>query len=287
MLQNFNSLNIAKYTGIFAWQDAAEIIFFSFAIYFFLRWLSQNQYKSLLVYFHSYCLLFFCSYFFGLTAINQTLIFFAPVIFTLLIIFHQKALQKNFVGTATKKSYTKLNTEWIETVMRSSLHIISKNKPIRCIIERKDPLDNLLESSFFFDANIDKNLFNIILENKIVEPKKLIWLTEDGKIKAINSSWHIQNQDEWFGKEYDFDQETKWFEQAQIFTEQNDAILFSITPENRSFNLILEGKHISDISAYNFLKFIKMYGFSQTKSEKRSNVYEVPNKKHISDEIAS
>ncbi|MBT3456196.1 hypothetical protein HN446_03980 [bacterium] len=276
-----------SHSGIFRIIDFIEITIFAAAIYIFLSWLSKNKYKYLLGYFHLYCIAFFGSYFFKMHALNQFLLFFSPVVFTLLIVFHQKTLQKNLVGVAMKKPFSQIDINWLETVTQVCLFIINKNKSIRCVIERKDPLESLLQSSFMFDANIDKHLLTIILENKVVNTQKLLWLEESGKIRAINTSWDLEQQDEWFAEEYNFEQESQWFEQAKIFTEQTDALIFSITPEKRVFNIIIDGKHIPDVSAYNFLKFVTMYGFKQTYTKKRSKEYVVPNEKDISDQITT
>ena len=94
-------------------------------------------------------------------------------------------------------------------------------------------------------------------------------------------------QEEWFASQYGYDQENKWFEQAQIFSEQTDAMIFSITPEARTFNFIIEGKHIADVSAYNFLKFVKVYGFKQSQSQKRRIPDEIPGEKNISEQTTT
>ena len=283
---SINNPDIMHYTGVFKVTDAIEITILAVAFYIFLSWLSKTKYTFLSGYFHTYSLMFFGSYFFNLHAVNKILIAFTPVVFTLLVIFHQKSLQKNFVGFKVKKKYAPTKTGWLDTTVQVCLSLASKNQPIRCIIERKDPLDNFLKSDFTFNAEINKPLLNLILENNTIDTKKLIWLSENGTLKAINTKWDVPMQEEWFAKEHDYENEEKWFEQAQIFTEQTDAMVFSITPEKRMFNFVIEGKHISDITAYNFLKFVKMYGFKQTSDKKGRFGNAIINEKDISEQVA-
>lgn len=273
MIHLFSFQSLSQYLGIFKITDFFEILCFVFLFSSMLAWLSKSKTKSTVRYFHLYCLCFLGSYFFGLQTLNVFLIFFTPVFFTLFLIFHQKMLQKNFVGTLAKKIPKPSIGQWFPILIRHCLYTINKNKQIRCIIEQNDSLETLLKKEMATNTPIDKNTLALMTENTFFDQHKMLWLSSDGTIKAFNSSWNIPLED--FSER--LEEEEIWIESARLFTEQTDALIFSITPEKRSFDVFFEGKYIPNIPAHLFMKFKNFYGIASEKLIKKDIKYDAHN----------
>src|SRR3989339_2165089 len=86
---------------IFSWLDCVEILFFTFIIFKFSRWLRQDQRSNLLGYFYLGATGLLLAHLFDLEAIKQFYQISWPIMLMIFIIIHQKSLQKNFVAART------------------------------------------------------------------------------------------------------------------------------------------------------------------------------------------
>ena len=254
-----------EYLSIHSWQDGIEIIFFATMIYAISTWLKQDQSHKLLPAFYGYVTLFCSSYFFELQTLQTTLLFAAPVIATLSIIYHQKQLQKNFILARKQPLEPKkiAAPNWIETCIRSCLVIAHQKKEITCIIESRDSIRTMIEHPFLLDIHVQKNLLNLLLLSDSFQPSKPILLKRTGKIVSVNCSWsdNLMN-DSLFSA---ISNQPEWQKYGSIITEKSDALLFHINAEPSKSGICYQGEVIQKMTSEQVLQFIKQVMYKQNK----------------------
>ncbi|MBP6869514.1 hypothetical protein KBC04_01395 [Candidatus Babeliales bacterium] len=246
-----------NYLQIYSLSDCLEILFFIFAAFKISSWLNKDHTKPLLLYFYSYFTILFCSYFFQLTTVYQVMLVTAPIYFVLLIVHHQKNLQKNFI-ISKSKSLTpakSIHKEWLETLIRACLVASHHKKNITCVIEQFDSLETLIDKPFSLDIPIQKQIIDMLLESVSYDKNKLITIDKHGTILSINASWSDlvvnelifnQIQEQQLHKEY-----------AKIITAKTDAILIHINSEHQHHFVAHQGKIIEHLTIDQALKLIK------------------------------
>ena len=182
---------LMEYCSIHSWQDALEILFFASAIYAASSWLKQDKNNRLLIGFYSYIALFCATYFFDLPTLQNSLLFAAPIIGTLSIIYHQKQLQKNFIlaRRAPIHQGKVAAPNWIESCIRSCLMIAHEKHEITCIIEQNDILDSMIDRSLLINVHMQKDILNLLLMSDAFHPEQPILLKKNGNITSVNCSW--------------------------------------------------------------------------------------------------
>ena len=249
------------YNSFFYWRNTLEILFFVIIIYYFSLWLKKDRQKNLLPYFYVYCFLTLFSYTAQLTTISYFLFLFAPVALMLFALVHQEILQRNFIALSNIVPETHVQSQWPETLIRSCLVAINNNKKIYCVIEKKDSLQDFIDSELTIHSNLDQTLFKILQESDIFDEKKMIWLNTHGKIIGINASCKkniiqdFTNTDE--------KNITTCKQNALLLSLKTDALFFRITPYKRTFDIIFNGKVIDNVKASNALNIIKKYALSK------------------------
>ncbi|MDP3788267.1 MAG: hypothetical protein Q8Q60_03010 [Candidatus Chromulinivorax sp.] len=246
-----------KYLQIYSIIDCIEILFFVFTTLKISSWLNKDHTKPLLLYFYSYFATLFSAYYFQLTTVYQLMLVTAPIYFVLLIVHHQKNLQKNFIISKNQPlTPTKsVHKEWLETLIRSCLIASHHKKNITCIIEQFDSLDTLIEKPFTIDIPIQKQIIDILLESASYDNTKLISVNRHGTILSINASWsdlvineliftHIHERQ--LPKEY-----------AKVITSKTDAILVHINSEHQHHFVAHQGKIVENVTIDQTLKLIK------------------------------
>jgi hypothetical protein len=246
-----------NYLQIYSAIDCVEILFFILIIFKISSWLNNDNTKPLLLYFYTYFVALFCAYFFQLTTVYQLMLITAPIYFIILIVQHQKNLQKNFIISkekpiaATKSS----QKEWLETLIRACLVASHHKKNITCVIEQQDSLDTLIEKPFTIDIPIQKQIIDILLESVSYDNTKLITVHRTGTILSINANWSdlvinelifTQIPERNLPKEY-----------AKVITAKTDAILVHINSEHQLHFVAYQGSIVDNITIDQALKLIK------------------------------
>lgn len=238
-------------------RDIIEITIYSSCIFFFCIWLKTDKTKNLLGYFFMYSGLALCAWVMQLQIVTLFLFSYAPVALLLFIVLHEKTLQRNLVTLCSIIPAQRAVEDWIDTTISSCLTTINANKSITIVIERKDALDHFLEAPFLINADLSKNLFDILLSSTSYNEQKMVWVSSHGKVKGINTSWIT-------------DQETK--KDTLFYTLHSDALVLSAHPINRTFSLIHNGKEIKNISAHHVRTMIKKQ-FSLPSSSQHKGAY--------------
>lgn len=114
----------------FSINDLIEINIISFGIYFFLKWISLDTQKNLLIYCYTYLAILTFSYIAYLPVLQYTLFLFLPVAILIFIVLHQTILQRNFVTLKNLQSNNSINNKeiWEEIIIRTSLTALNKKK---------------------------------------------------------------------------------------------------------------------------------------------------------------
>lgn len=244
-----------NYHSFFYWRDMVEVMFFAALFYYAALWLKKDKQKNLLPYFYSYCFCAFSTHYLNLTTISYALFLFAPVAAMIFILVHQDLLQKNIVALKNITPAKRMHIDWLETLIRTSLLAVDDNKSITCVIERTDALQDFLETSFYFNARLEQNLLNILLTSSTFEEKKMLWVNTEGKLIAINTTW-IKTQKSFDNQQH---QIPEWKEEALFFSAKTDAIILHISPESRTFDMVINGMVIDRMHATKTLELIKKY----------------------------
>lgn len=245
-------------SAIARWHDLIEIAFFSTVIYYFSLWLIGDKQKELLFYFYGYCAATIAAFTFNLPAIASLLFIGSPVITVIFIMLHQETLQRNFITLKNIIPAQKMHTEnWIELLIRSCVMAMNNNKELLCVVEQKDSLSHLLRSSFYIDAPLHKGLLDILIESETFESKKIIWIGQNGVLRAINAEWIIPNTDPLIA--YDHNEISSWKQEAGLISHKTDALIFKTCPDSRLFDVIVQEKHIEQLNTSMMIKLMKKY----------------------------
>lgn len=246
-----------NYLQIYSFTDCAEILFFIGATFKISSWLNKDHTKPLLLYFYSYFATLFSAYFFQLTTVYQLMLVTAPIYFVLLIVHHQKNLQKNFIISKNKPltPAKSIHKEWLETLIRACLVASHQRKNITCIIEQCDSLETLIDQPFVLDIPIQKKIIDMLLESVSYDNTKLITVNRHGIILSINASWSDLIMNELIFTQIHERQLPK--EYAKVVTAKTDAILVHINSEHQHHFIAHQGKIVESVTIDQALKLIK------------------------------
>ncbi len=241
------------------WADLAEIIFFSSLVYTASSWLKKDRQKPLLLYFYAYCTLLLVSYYAQLSTMSTFLFWATPAACMLFILIHQETLQKNSI--ALKKHIPAkhaVQEDWIEPLFRSCLIALNKkNAPISCVIEHTDSLHEFLVAQFPLQVPLQENLLDLLLASSSYDPSKLVWLSSSAQLCGINTHWKDVLEKEWLSSE--IVKLSTSMQYAIFFATKTNAVIFSIVPETRMVDLVIQGKLYEKISAQHALMLLKKY----------------------------
>lgn len=271
-----------KYLQIYSIIDAIEILFFIGATFKISSWLNKDHTKPLLLYFYSYFAILFGTYFFQLTTVYQVMLATAPIYFVLLIIHHQKNLQKNFILSKNLPltPATTIHKEWLETLIRSCLVASHHKKNITCIIEQSDSLETLVDRPFTLDIPIQKHILDILLESVSYNDSKLILVNRNGTILSINASWSDLVVNELIFNQINERQLPQ--EYAKVVTTKTDAILVHISSELQNNFIAHQGKIVSNVTIDQTLKIIKNLLYKKDKDNDISLLQGIKHDKNTS-----
>ena len=249
------------------WKDVAEILLCSSAIYYFSLLLRNDRQKNLLLYFYCYCTLLLSTWAFDLTVATTFLFITAPVALVLFIIYHQEALQKNFVmlRNSTPFKSAQISGDWLETLIGNCLTALNNNKTIYCVIEHKDSLEQIVTCPLPLQTDVQKNLLALLLDSQVFDSKKMIWVNSQGKLLGLNAAWNITFEESVMTdsvKNLD-----SWQQDALFFTAKTDAIVFKLCPETRSFDIVAQSKLFNNVNTSHALKTIEKYLMSGTQTQ--------------------
>jgi len=240
--------------------DIIEIFVYSSSIFVFCTWLKTDKTKNILMYFFAYCAIALSAWITQLPTLAPFLFAYAPVALLLFIVLHEKILQRNLVSLCSITPAKIQHEDWLETLISGCLTTINANKSITVVIECKDALNYFLDAPFLINADISKNVLDILLSSTSYDEQKMVWIDTNGKIRGINVAW-IAHQEK--------------REDALFYTLQSDAIILHAHPINRTFVLTVYGKETRNVTAHQVHTLLKQqlssFGSSKHKGAYREN----------------
>lgn len=226
------------YMRFWGWRDCIEAIFLIVVLYKTTAWLNKDKTRKMIWYMYGYCTALLITYFTHLPLIFTFLLTASPVATILLILMHQEMLQKRF-AIPTKILPAHLSTQWIDELLQASLVSMNCKKKISCIIEHQDTLQTLISTPYNLNTPCQKSVLLLLSDSNLFDPEGLIWLSHDGIIKGINSS----------AKDLQPDSEKDTWEQAALICTKTDALAFRANPEHNTFDIVLKGNIIENLSS--------------------------------------
>ncbi len=260
----FLSYSFFSYNSPFYWRDLLEIIFFSSLFYYAAVWLKKDRSKNLVLAFYSYCTLTFGAHFLGLTTISYVMFLFAPAVAMVFILLHQEFLQKNLITFKNITPAQFADHDWLETIVRTFLIRVNNQKELTCIIEQRDSLRELVQTSLPVNARLEQGLFDLLLTSPSFDADHMVWVTTQGQLIGINALWAQHGQHTHLAAAAQ--ELPTWKQNAIFFTTKTDAIVLHINATSRTFDVVVNGMIIDRMHAAKALELIKKYIVSQHKT---------------------
>ncbi len=225
--------------GIFAWQDVLEILAISAGIYGFTAWLSQDNQKKLTGKFLALTGAVITAQFLELPTLSTLTIALYPTMLMLFILVHQTSLQKNFISLKNLQSPELLTqTNWLQTLLRSSLIAINQHQSIYCLIEGKDTINEFINIPFIIKSRLQPEFLDLLVCSSSYDMQKMIWVNRSGILLGVNTSWRPTAQI----TVHNIDVLELWRQNCLLFTTKTDLLAFHIEPTKRTFEIISQGK---------------------------------------------
>lgn len=243
--------------NIYRWQDGIEILFFTAAIYYLSVWLYQDKHKSLLLPFYGYCALLFVSHHLHFSTMCTTLVTFMPIAVVFFILIHHETLQKNFITMHAITPLQSKPNDWIELIVRTGLTGLSENKSLTFVIEKKQPLQTLVDTTSPLGCPLSSELLRFITTSVLFKEDQMLWIDTNIKLQGCNATWKTNSVDTWLSQE--IKEQEQWLQDALFFTSKTDALFIKLLPKTRTFTLIAQGKIIEKASAQHACAAIKAY----------------------------
>ncbi len=250
------AIKIKQELWLISWRDVLEIAFFSILTYQTIRWLNQDKQKNLLLSFYSYTFLLFLSYYLNISGIFFILLVSSPILAMLFILLHQKTLQHNYIALQNKTTHATSSDRWIEEFLQTFLYGINRKKTLIGVIERQASLEPFFIARCTFKTPLSKELLTMLINSSDgTESTITFWINDKGTLYAINPHWNISTEDIWLNPEIKLSE--KRFQDAAILAKKTDAVVITLTPENRLFSVLFDGKQYENISAGSAFSLIK------------------------------
>ena len=261
---------IISYIYLWGIRDCVEALFFITVLYKTTAWLNKDRTRKLVWYLYGYCSLILICHYLSLPLIFSCLVAAAPVAAVLFILMHQEILQKHF-AMPTKIIPAQLSTQWVDELLQANHIAMNSKKQVLCILEHQDTLANQLVTTCPMSTPCRKSVLLMLAESSLFDPQQLIWLSTDGILKGINCNW-IQDQ-EIADKNY-------WTTTLRICT-KTDALAFKGNPERNTFDLMVHGNTIENLSSTNCRMILLQYlNKSQIAVKNQASLTNIKEKHH-------
>jgi hypothetical protein len=256
----------SQYFSSFSWRDYTEIFSFSLLVYYISCWLAKDNKNNLLPIFYGYVATVFLSFLICLPTITNALLAFAPALLMFLFMVHTTTLQKNFIAfTRTPSKDVVVVADWVEILIRNCLYALADNKKIICLIEHTHDLSSYVHCPLVIQAPIHEAVFHCFVKSPLFHTNQMVWVSTSGFYKGINTT--LQNA-----------HSSDWHTQGILLTTHTDALILTVH-DNHSFNVMAEGKLITNIPATQIIPLLKKYSFSAHTTHTKGAFHDYSHKK--------
>ena len=252
---NFDLSPILSCMGLLHWYNLIEIGCYAAGVYCISRWLARDTQKNLVMPFYVYCLALCISYSLNLPSVYFLLLYATPLVCIGFTLFHQTLLQKNFIGmTKRVQAVPMINEDWIDNLMRGSLHAINTNKKFSALVEHYDDIFHCISSSFKLNAPLENNILEFLFDSPRYNDDCFIVVDVHGYIKAVNAHWLHRETDGVVSQN-----DSEWVSYCVELTQKTDAIMITISPEQRLFTVYVQGKIVEHVTAPSVITLLKNF----------------------------
>lgn len=175
----------------------------------------------------------------------------------LFIMLHQDILQRNFVALKNVLPAKKTRSHWLEQFIRTCLVAANNNKSLICVIENKDSMETLLDTTLKLHTDCSSGLLDILIQSESFDQNTLVWLNARGTIIGINATWKTELNRSLISEESQ--KLATWKQQALLHTDKTDALVMHIDAKTSMFDIIIASKLYEQVTATNALKSIRAY----------------------------
>ncbi len=229
-------------------KDVIEISCLSTLCYWCMLWLKQDRQKPLLVYCYLYCLFWIACFLFNLYTLTHLLELTAPVAAMLFILVHQKTLQKNFIGLYKIMPARKVQTLWLEELIRFCLQA---DQNFMFLIEHRNSIAELLSIGLPLQTDIRSTVLTYLCQSKQFNHDQYILLDTQGTLLGLNVTWRKALAL--------YDIEENCVKKATYFLQEVDAFALYFNHAKREFTLIMHQNTYPAVSAAQVLQSIERY----------------------------
>ncbi|MEX0940051.1 MAG: hypothetical protein WDZ41_01695 [Candidatus Babeliales bacterium] len=267
--------NYAIYVGILGIRDFIEIIFFSWCIYIFSHWLVNDKSNTFIYYVYAFCILGSISILLPLPTIATFLFSYGPALVMLFMLMHQELLQRNYI---TKRSIKPIKDKevanWTITLFQTLLHL-NNNISLKIIIEKYDHIEPFIKMPCKFNAPFHQSVLSLVFEKPSANQNSFILMNYHGTLIAYDCTWkqHVYEH-----RLENTSLHEQWLFDTIKHTSKTDTIGISYSQENKTFQIIAQGKVIEELTAYNALNILQQYLQLASCKKKGSTIHEYFNK---------
>jgi hypothetical protein len=124
--------------------------------------------------------------------------------------------------------------DWLQLLLRSCLKALNNNTPLTIMLEHTDSAQQYVTSEYICDAHITEGFFSLLFDHHVYDPQKMLWITHNGIIRGINSSWKAR----WHTDVHDVQ---SWKENAIVYTTKSDMLLLYLDTSTHTCSIALNG----------------------------------------------
>jgi len=237
-------------------SDITELLVLTLLFYKILLWIDYDKSRKIIVNLYGYLIVIGIAVFFNLAALQQFFYFvWIPgcVIYYLL---NQKQLQQNYVKLGENNTLINIteHQQSIETLIKTGIHFLYKNKNCFYILERKDRLNDYVQGKITLNSPLSLELLELLAQN--TDDESLSCIIKDN---SILSSHLILN-----GHEINNTNILRLEELLHIIPLETDALIIIGYHSTKQWKLITQ-KHIySELTTKDILTIAQYYLYQES-----------------------
>lgn len=221
---------------VISWRDLLEIATLSSIFYYVAVWLKKDRDKNLLPYFYSFLCIIFSAHMLQLSTLTSFLLIFSPAVALLFMLMHQQTLQRNLIALKNVTvSAQHPASDWLSSIMKATLRMLSHNKDTLILIEQTDALSSYIHAPEILDVPITQGIISLLF-NQIYNPQQICWITSSGTLRGINvnfkASWHPTS----------YQTHQAWIDDAIAYTTRTDALILHVNAEKHQYAIASHGE---------------------------------------------
>lgn len=228
-------------------KDSVEIFFFATLFYYIALWLKKDHTHNLLPYFYSYLLLTIGSYYLDISTLHMLLLLFAPCAAMFFALIHQETLQRNLVPLKNVHTQPTETSDWLSTLLQTTLVALNEHKELRCIIEHSDRMQDLVMTSCPINAPLSSELLSLVLHSKAYHQSNMLWVNSTGQLVGVNVQWRKSKVSGLLDRLEDSNE--VWHQDVLLYTSKTDSLVFWIHPNTGLFTIVAHGTEHEKLTA--------------------------------------